>query len=162
MRYAADNRLVQTLYAFTTGAFRVPFYCVIAVAVVASLYFPVRDLYSAHRTSEILAKQIAIREQYNDSLKKEVDSYLSASGIEQAARKQGMVKEGEKTITVTGDGASDSSSPSETVTSTSVKKAEESVDQGKPWYYDVLDLVFFYNGASGQAVVSSGNGASGE
>ena len=46
-----------------------------------SLYFPVRDLYVAKRSSDILAKQVEIRQQYNDGLQKSVDKLLSEEGI---------------------------------------------------------------------------------
>lgn len=49
-----------------------------------SLYFPVRDLYVAKRSSDILAKQVEIRQQYNDELQKSVDKLLSEEGIKDA------------------------------------------------------------------------------
>lgn len=74
-----------------------------ALLVGVGIYMPVRDFYIAHRTEAILQEQKAIREKYNDSLGKEVESLLSQEGIEDAARRDyGMVMPGEQTITVEG------------------------------------------------------------
>ena len=77
-----------------------------------SLYFPVRDLYVAKRSSDILAKQVEIRQQYNDELQKSVDKLLSEEGIKDAASEDlGLVMPGEKRVEVQGlDDDSDSSS----------------------------------------------------
>ena len=77
-----------------------------------SLYFPVRDLYVAKRSSDILTKQVEIRQQYNDGLQKSVDKLLSEEGIKDAASEDlGLVMPGEKRIEVQGlDGDSDASS----------------------------------------------------
>lgn len=102
MKYAADNRVVQAVYAFTT-TYRPLFIALVAAALAVGIYFPVRDFYIAHRTQNILQAQLDIRKKYNDSLGKEVDQYLSQEGIEDAARKNlGMAMPGEKTITVEG------------------------------------------------------------
>lgn len=103
MKYAQDNRFVRWFYALTTGPARLAFYLVVAALIGVGIYLPVRDLYVAHRTEDILAQQVAIRERYNKRLDSEVDGYLSQEGIEDAARKDlGMVMPGEKTITVEG------------------------------------------------------------
>ena len=103
MKYAQDNRFVRWFYALTTGPARLAFYLVVAALIGVGIYLPVRDLYVAHRTEDILAQQVAIRERYNKRLDNEVDGYLSQEGIEDAARKDlGMVMPGEKTITVEG------------------------------------------------------------
>ena len=73
MRYAADNRVVQTIYAITTGPWRFAFYGVVAAAIALSVYFPVRDLYAAYRTGDILERQLAVRESYNKTLETEVN-----------------------------------------------------------------------------------------
>lgn len=103
MKYAQDNRFIRWFYALTTGPARLGFYLVVAALIGAGVYFPARDLYVAHRTEDILAQQVAIRERYNERLDEEVDGYLSQEGIEDAARKDlGMVMPGEQTITVEG------------------------------------------------------------
>lgn len=103
MKYATDNRVVNWLYDLTTGPRRYFFYLIVALLVGVGVYMPVRDFYIAHRTEAILQEQKAIREKYNDSLGKEVESLLSQEGIEDAARRDyGMVMPGEQTITVEG------------------------------------------------------------
>lgn len=196
MRYASDNRVVRALYTITTGPYRVLFYLGVILVVGLSLYFPLRDLYVAHRTGEILRQQLAIREQYNDGLQADVDKLLSTEGIEDAARENlGLVKPGETAIDVTGlddgtdsadgsgaDGASaegtgndadgdgsgdastadsgDDSSADPPTTSAEAEAAENAVMGDEPWYIQLLDAIFFYQGTSGQKVASSGSASS--
>lgn len=174
MKYANDNRVVRAIYAITTGPQRVLFYAVVACALLAYAYGPVRDLYVSYRTGDILAKQEAIQQEYKDGLETEVESYLSEQGIEEAARKQGMVMPGERSITVTGDGSSTDSSSRDSASSSSadaasssdsgalttasqVEAAEQQVYADAPWYVKALDRVFFFSGVEGQAVVSAGD-----
>ena len=168
MKYANDNRVVRAIYAITTGPQRVLFYAVVACALLAYAYGPVRDLYVSYRTGDILAKQEAIQQEYKDGLETEVESYLSEQGIEEAARKQGMVMPGERSITVTGDGSSTDSTSQDSTSSSSadsgalttasqVEAAEQQVYADAPWYVKALDRVFFFSGVEGQAVVSAGD-----
>lgn len=174
MKYANDNRVVRAIYAITTGPQRVLFYAVVACALLAYAYGPVRDLYVSYRTGDILAKQEAIQQEYKDGLEAEVESYLSEQGIEEAARKQGMVMPGERSITVTGDGSSTDSNSQDSTSSSSadaasssdsgalttasqVEAAEQQVYADAPWYVKALDRVFFFSGVEGQAVVSAGD-----
>lgn len=174
MKYANDNRVVRAIYAITTGPQRVLFYAVIACALLAYAYGPVRDLYVSYRTGDILAKQEAIQQEYKDGLETEVESYLSERGIEEAARKQGMVMPGERSITVTGDGSSTDSNSQDSTSSSSadaasssdsgalttasqVEAAEQQVYADAPWYVKALDRAFFFSGVEGQAVVSAGD-----
>lgn len=55
---------------FTHGSLRPLFIGIVVALALVSLYFPVRDLYVAKRSSDILAKQVEIRQQYNDELQK--------------------------------------------------------------------------------------------
>ena len=87
MKYAADNRLVQAIYAFTTGATKPSFISIVVVCLAVGLYGPVRDYYVAWRAGGILEKQVDIREGYNGGLKSEVDAYLTDEGVEDAARR---------------------------------------------------------------------------
>ena len=174
MKYANDNRVVRAIYAITTGPQRVLFYAVVACALLAYAYGPVRDLYVSYRTGDILAKQEAIQQEYKDGLETEVESYLSEQGIEEAARKQGMVMPGERSIPVTGDGSSTDSNSQDSTSSSSadaasssdsgalttasqVEAAEQQVYADAPWYVKALDRVFFFSGVEGQAVVSAGD-----
>ena len=167
MKYAGDGGAVQALYAFTTGHARRVFVALVTLAVLAGLYGPVRDLYAAHRTEAIVTEQLAIYKKYEEYLQKDVNTYLSKTGIEDVAReKYNMVKKGEKTITVTG-GESESSSGGASTSSASaassdtpttkaeVQKAQKAVYEDSPWYLKVLDRVFAYNGPVGQTTSSS-------
>jgi cell division protein FtsB len=159
MRYANDNAVVKAIYDFTHGSLR-PLFIGIVLALV-SLYFPVRDLYVAKRSSDILAKQVEIREQYNDELQKSVDKLLSEEGIKDAASEDlGLVMPGEKKIDVLGlDDDSDSSSSkksSNAKKASEVAKEIEEVGKDAPWYIQALDMLFGFNGVEGQTVVSNG------
>ena len=96
MHYANDNAVVKAIYDFTHGPQRGLFIGIVVALVLVSLYFPVRDLYVAKRSSDILAKQVEIRQQYNDELQKSVDKLLSEEGIKDAATEDlGLVMPGE-------------------------------------------------------------------
>lgn len=161
MHYANDNAVVKAIYDFTHGSLRPLFIGIVVTLVLVSLYFPVRDLYVAKRSSDILAKQVEIREQYNDELQKSVDKLLSEEGIKDAATEDlGLVMPGEKKIDVLGlDDDSDSSSSKK---SSNAKKASEvakeigEVGKDAPWYIQALDMLFGFNGVEGQTVVSNG------
>lgn len=161
MHYANDNAVVKAIYDFTHGPQRGLFIGIVVVLVLVSLYFPVRDLYVAKRSSDILAKQVEIRQQYNDELQKSVDKLLSEEGIKDAATEDlGLVMPGETKIDVLGlDDDSDSSSGKK---SSNAKKASEvakeidEVGKDAPWYIQALDMLFGFNGVEGQTVVSNG------
>lgn len=161
MHYANDNAVVKAIYDFTHGPQRGLFIGIVVALVLVSLYFPVRDLYVAKRSSDILAKQVEIRQQYNDELQKSVDKLLSEEGIKDAASEDlGLVMPGETKIDVLGlDDDSDSSSSKK---SSNAKKANEvakeieEVGKDAPWYIQALDMLFGFNGVEGQTVVSNG------
>lgn len=160
MHYANDNAVVKAIYDFTHGPQRGLFIGIVVVLVLVSLYFPVRDLYVAKRSSDILAKQVEIREQYNDEMKKDTDKWLSEEGVKDSARDLGMVMPGEKRIEVQGlDEDSDSSSSkksSNAKKASEVAKEIEEVGKDAPWYIQALDMLFGFNGVEGQTVASSG------
>lgn len=161
MHYANDNAVVKAIYDFTHGPQRGLFIGIVVVLVLVSLYFPVRDLYVAKRSNDILAKQVEIRQQYNDELQKSVDKLLSEEGIKDAASEDlGLVMPGEKRIEVQGlDDDSDSSSSkkaSNAKKASEVAKEIEDVGKDAPWYIQALDMLFGFNGVEGQAVVSNG------
>ncbi len=161
MRYANDNAVVKAIYDFTHGPQRGLFIGIVVVLVLVSLYFPVRDLYVAKRSSDILAKQVEIRQQYNDDLQKSVDKLLSEEGIKDAATEDlGLVMPGETKIDVLGlDDDSDSSSSkksSNAKKASEVAKEIEEVGKDAPWYIQTLDILFGFNGVEGQTVVSNG------
>lgn len=160
MHYANDNALVKAIYDFTHGPHRGLFVGIVVALALVSLYFPVRDLYVAKRSNDILAKQVEIREQYRDEMKKDTDKWLSEEGIKDRARELGMVMPGEKRIEVQGlDGDSDASSSkksSNAKKASEVAKEIEEVGKDAPWYIQTLDMLFGFNGVEGQTVASSG------
>lgn len=161
MHYANDNAVVKAIYDFTHGPQRGLFIGIVVALVLVSLYFPVRDLYVAKRSSDILAKQVEIRQQYNDELQKSVDKLLSEEGIKDAASEDlGLVMPDEKKIDVLGlDDDSDSSSSkksSNAKKASEVAKEIEEVGKDAPWYIQALDMLFGFNGVEGQTVVSNG------
>ena len=161
MHYANDNAMVKAIYDFTHGPQRGLFIGIVVALVLVSLYFPVRDLYVAKRSSDILAKQVEIRQQYNDELQKSVDKLLSEEGIKDAASEGlGLVMPGETKIDVLGlDDDSDSSSSkksSNAKKASEVAKEIEEVGKDAPWYIQALDILFGFNGVEGQTVVSNG------
>ena len=160
MRYANDNAVVKAIYDFTHGSLRPLFIGIVVALALVSLYFPVRDLYVAKRSSDILAKQVEIRQQYNDEMKKDTDKWFSEEGIKDSARDLGMVMPGEKRIEVQGlDEDSDSSSSkksSNAKNASEVAKEIEEVGKDAPWYIKTLDMLFGFNGVEGQTVASSG------
>ena len=161
MHYANDNAVVKAIYDFTHGPQRGLFIGIVVALVLVSLYFPVRDLYVAKRSSDILAKQVEIRQQYNDELQKSVDKLLSEEGIKDAASEDlGLVMPGETKIDVLGlDDDSDSSSSkksSNAKKASEVAKEIEEVGKDAPWYIQTLDMLFGFNGVEGQTVVSNG------
>lgn len=161
MHYANDNAVVKAIYDFTHGPQRGLFIGIVVALVLVSLYFPVRDLYVAKRSSDILAKQVEIRQQYNDELQKSVDKLLSEEGIKDAASEDlGLVMPGETKIDVLGlDDDSDSSSSkksSNAKKASGVAKEIEEVGKDAPWYIQALDMLFGFNGVEGQTVVSNG------
>lgn len=160
MRYANDNAVVKAIYDFTHGSLRPLFIGIVVALALVSLYFPVRDLYVAKRSSDILAKQVEIRQQYNDEMKKDTDKWFSEEGIKDSARDLGMAMPGEKRIEVQGlDEDSDSSSSkksSNAKNASEVAKEIEEVGKDAPWYIQALDMLFGFNGVEGQTVVSNG------
>lgn len=159
MHYANDNAVVKAIYDFTHGPQRGLFIGIVVALALVSLYFPVRDLYVAKRSSNILAKQVEIREQYNDELQKSVDKLLSEEGIKDAATEDlGLVMPGETKIDVLGlDDDSDSSDKksSNAKKASEVAKEIEEVGKDAPWYIQTLDMLFGFNGVEGQTVVSN-------
>ena len=160
MRYANDNAVVKAIYDFTHGSLRPLFIGIVVALALVSLYFPVRDLYVAKRSSDILAKQVEIRQQYNDEMKKDTDKWFSEEGIKDSARGLDMAMPGEKRIEVLGlDDDSDSSSSkksSNAKNASEVAKEIEEVGKDAPWYIKTLDMLFGFNGVEGQTVASSG------
>lgn len=161
MHYANDNAVIKAIYDFTHGPQRPLFIGIVVALMLVSLYFPVRDLYVAKRSSDILAKQVEIQQQYKDELQKSVDKELSEEGVkDMASEKLDMVMPGEIRIDVQGlDDDSDSSSSkksSNAKKAAEVAKEIENVGKDAPWYIQTLDMLFGFKGVEGQTVASNG------
>lgn len=161
MHYANDNAVIKAIYDFTHGPQRPLFIGIVVALMLVSLYFPVRDLYVAKRSSDILAKQVEIQQQYKDELQKSIDKELSEEGVkDMASEKLGMVMPGEIRIDVQGlDDDSDSSSSkksSNAKKAAEVAKEIENVGKDAPWYIQTLDMLFGFKGVEGQTVASNG------
>lgn len=161
MHYANDNAVIKAIYDFTHGPQRPLFIGIVVALMLVSLYFPVRDLYVAKRSSDILAKQVEIQQQYKDELQKSVDKELSEEGVkDMASEKLGMVMPDEIRIDVQGlDDDSDSSSSkksSNAKKAAEVAKEIENVGKDAPWYIQTLDMLFGFKGVEGQTVASNG------
>lgn len=161
MHYANDNAVIKAIYDFTHGPQRPLFIGIVVALMLVSLYFPVRDLYVAKRSSDILAKQVEIQQQYKDEQQKSVDKELSEEGVkDMASEKLGMVMPGEIRIDVQGlDDDSDSSSSkksSNAKKAAEVAKEIENVGKDAPWYIQTLDMLFGFKGVEGQTVASNG------
>lgn len=160
MHYANDNAVVKAIYDFTHGSLRPLFIGIVVALALVSLYFPVRDLYVAKRSNDILVKQVEIRQQYDDELKKDTDKWLSEEGVKDSARDLGMAMPGEKRIEVLGldddSGSSSSKKSSNAKKASEVAKEIEEVGKDAPWYIQALDILFGFNGVEGQTVASSG------
>ena len=160
MHYANDNAVVKAIYDFTHGSLRPLFIGIVVALALVSLYFPVRDLYVAKRSNDILVKQVEIRQQYDDELKKDTDKWLSEEGVKDSARDLGMAMPGEKRIEVLGldddSGSSSSKKSSNAKKASEVAKEIEEVGKDAPWYIQALDMLFGFNGVEGQTVVSNG------
>ena len=157
MRYASDGPVVQAIYRYTTGPFR-KWVVLAAVAIVlACLYAPVRDLYVARRSGEVLKQQVAICKKYNKTLKTDIEALLSEEGVKDVANKRlGLVTSGEKKLNVI-DGSSESDTASgETIESSDDLERElAAVVTDVPWYTSALDTVFGFTGIEGQTSASS-------
>lgn len=160
MHYANDNAVVKAIYDFTHGSLRPLFIGIVVALALVSLYFPVRDLYVAKRSNDILVKQVEIRQQYDDELKKDTDKWFSEEGVKDSARDLGMAMPGEKRIEVLGldddSGSSSSKKSSNAKKASEVAKEIEEVGKDAPWYIQALDILFGFNGVEGQTVASSG------
>lgn len=185
MRYANDNVVVRTIYSFVTGPTKYAFYGILAVAVVLSVYFPVRDLYIAQRMSDIYSQQLAQHEEYNAQLEADVDKLMTREGIaDEAHERFGYVMPGETSGKVVGlneDGTpvqegSEGGSASQQGAGSQAGSGEDgeasaegsegvpenvatSKDLDKtvsPWYSGVLDALFFFSADDVQTVSSAG------
>ncbi len=104
----------------------------VSVAAVVMLYGPVKQLYSAWRTGITLTSSYESIQESNDALTEEIDRLQTQEGIEDEARENGYVYEGETSVVVSGIPEDDETESTET---------EVTED---PWYLQLGDFVFQY------------------
>lgn len=116
------------------GRWRAPLIALgIVLVVLVALYVPAKGLYSAWRTQGTRQAQLDELNASNEEYRSDISRLQSREGIEDEARKRGYVSEGETSVIVEGlpeeDGAS------------------ESAQEELPWYIELGDVVFQYEGA---------------
>ncbi len=105
------------------------------IFVVAMLYGPTRGYYVAVRTGQT---QQAIYEAYaaqNELLRQDLERLQSQEGIEDEAHRRGLVGEDETSVVVEGVPPED----------TSAMLGDIVLEDTRPWYIKVLDIIFFYD-----------------
>lgn len=129
---AAKGDVCERVVAFATR-FRAPLIVgAVLLAVLAYLYEPAKGYYQAWRANGV--HQAALDE-LNESIEDsrgDISRLQSSEGIEDEARKKGLVKEGEVPVTVEGLPEGDES------------QAEDASEL--PWYIELGDFVFQYGG----------------
>ncbi len=157
MRYASDGPVVQAIYRYTTGPFRKWVVLAVVAIVLACLYAPVRDLYVARRSGEVLTQQVAICKKYNKTLKTDIEALLSEEGVKDVANKRlGLVTSGEKKLNVIdGTSETDTASGEKIESSDDIERELAAVVTDVPWYTRALDTVFGFTGVEGQTSSSS-------
>ena len=108
-----------------------------------------------------MAKQVEIRQQYNDEMKKDTDKWFRKRALRIRHGDLGMVMPGEKRIEVQGlDEDSDSSSSKKVLKRQECQRSgqgDRRGRQGRTVYIQALDMSLFgFNGVEGQTVVSNG------
>ena len=120
----------------TSGFLAIGVGVVIALAVVVfMLYEPMRNWYAAWRTNLRLHDSYAEVLDEQSELQGDVDHLRTREGIEDEARRQGLVGDGETRVVI-------ENYPEDTTTADSVP--EKTVDD--PWYLEFLDSVFGFEG----------------
>lgn len=105
------------------------------IFVIAMLYGPTRGYYVAVRTGQT---QQAIYEAYaaqNELLRQDLERLQSKEGIEDEAHRRGLVGEDETSVVVEGVPPED----------TSAMLGDIVIEDTRPWYIKVLDIIFFYD-----------------
>ncbi len=112
----------------------IPIVIIVLVILVIALLFPMaRTYYQTMRTEQQLQAQEEAIEQHNEEIAAENEFLNTEEGIEDEARKEGMVKEGEHAAVVT-----NSDEEEQDVTMFDA----DSVGAPRTWYYDFLDTLF--------------------
>lgn len=107
---------------------------------VVMLYGPTRNYYLAVRSGQDLKAHLEAVEEQNESLDQDLDRLQSEEGVEDEAHRRGWVKDGETGVVVEG-------LPKEDQTE---MLGDIEVEDTRPWYIRVLDVLFFYSSENWQ------------
>lgn len=105
----------------------------LVLVVIVALYAPAKGLYSAWRIQGERQAQLDELNASNEECRSDISRLQSREGIEDEARKRGYVSEGETSVIVEGLPEDDS--------------ASDSSQEELPWYIELGDLIFQYEGA---------------
>lgn len=106
----------------------------VLLVVLLALYGPTRDYYLAFRSGQDLQAYYQAIVEQNESLDQDIDRLMSEEGVEDEARKRGYTK-GDETIVVV------ENLPEEDL---SDLLGQVVVEDNRPWYIRVLDVIFRY------------------
>lgn len=108
---------------------------VLAIVAVALLYPAGQDYYQTLREKQRSEAQLAAVNSRNEAISQKNDELETDEGIEDAAREQGYVEEGEKSVYTNVKGDSSSQLPDQVDI--------DSIHAPSTWYYNILDVIFF-------------------
>lgn len=104
-------------------------------AAVVMIYGPLRNYYVAMRSGQDLQAYYDALVEQNESLREDLGRLQSEEGIEDEAHRRGYIKDGETPVITEG-------LPKEDMTEL---LGEIELEDTRPWYIKVLDVVFFYS-----------------
>lgn len=107
----------------------------IALMVALMMYGPVRNYYVAMRSGQDLQARYDALVEQNDAIREDLGRLQSQEGIEDEAHRRGYVKDGETGVITEG-------LPEEDLNEL---LGDIELEDTRPWYIRVLDLVFFYS-----------------
>ena len=107
----------------------------IVVALIIGIYGPLRSYYVAVRSGQDLQARYDALVEQNESLRNDLGRLQSEEGIEDEAHRRGYVKDGETGVVTEGLPKED----------TTALLGEIELEDTRPWYIKVLDVVFFYS-----------------
>lgn len=113
---------------------------VVVVLAIAMLYGPTRNYYVAWRSGQDLQAYYTALAEQNEALMNDVERLTSQEGIEDEARRRGLIKEDETGVVVEG------------LPDDELARLLEDIEleDTRPWYIKALDVVFFYSRDSWQ------------
>lgn len=112
----------------------------IVAALIIGIYGPLRSYYVAVRSGQDLQAHYDALVEQNESLRDDLGRLQSEEGIEDEAHRRGYVKDGETGVVTEGLPKED----------TTALLGEIEIEDTRPWYIRVLDVVFFYSSENWQ------------